>query len=551
MENSILNYSKYQWNISRNEGIPFQYEDEKVKIFINGVIFNAEKLSYKRTGNKKGYFESLSYLWSIKRYDILKDLNGNYALFIYEKGKEILHVITDILGTVPIYYKKDSNIIEFSFYPIEGILEMSYLPTLMFTRFIPSPSTLWKKVYKVPPATVLSFCKNRIEISDYRSSFYTINCRDDRFIEKEIKNILSDNIKNYGDLDKIGIGISGGVDSALIAAVGKQYFDFTPLSVIFKGSDDIKYIEKVFEDLNLKGEIIEIDKIRFWEIWKEILKLPKLFVSPSISLLYELYENFNAKGIKYVISGHGADELFGGYPRYVWEKSLFFLSPLKYILKLPNFLKVPLTHRIRINLEALATYNPEKRIYAWMAGMTEDHIREMFYNGRVNWILLSTANVYHDKLANMMYHDISGLLPDMLIENDYIASSLFGVKVLYPFASPDMVKLSLTMPSSQRVNNMVTKYFLRRTASKYVSRCISLRRQKGIKVPLKDWIKEEPIKNDIMDMMKDVDHILGKVIKIDSYKRMVNDHMNGWHDYSREIFMIYNLYHYIKRRKYL
>ncbi len=553
MENSISNYSNllfsYNFIESRIDG-KFQYENSDIAIHIIGNIFNADDIYFHDYAHKKDIFNELSELWREQGEKLFSKLNGSYIIFLYDKKNGSVYISNDIAGSIPLFYTRNKNKITFSVFPLEGKIEYSYIPTMMFLRFIPSPATIHKNIYKFSPATCFRLYKNRIEINNYRSELLKITYRDNRFVEMEVENLLRKAVKrNFMLPQEKALYVSGGVDSALIAAIANDGNEkFSLVSGIVDNNRKIqRNLDIISDTLKKNIDIVYIDKEYLFEKHNQLLQIYKrpLF-KPDAILYYALFEKLKERNIKYAITGHGADELFGGYPRYIWEKISFFLTPLKYILKSPSFLRIPMVHRLRINLDAIATTNMNKRIYAWTAGMSEDHLRQIFPKGRVNNVLLPKTGIYNDKLADMMYIDIEGLLPDMILETAFISSIFHNVFLSLPFLDRELFEFALSLPSGQKVNNMVTKFFIRRMAKKYYPKQISMQDQIGVRIPISKWIKEEPFKGAIISSMDDAEIELKGIINSGVYKQLINDHINGWHDYGREIFMIYNLYKYKK-----
>ena len=314
----------------------------KYVIVFNGVIFNYQLI--KKNLERKGHaFKSSGDTEVIIRSYIeygsecVKHLDGVFAFCIYDIDKKSIFLARDRIGIKPLYYYKDNDQISFSSH-MKGIIKnmktkeidpiaLNYQFTLH--SVVPAPHTIIKNIKKLEPGCTLSISKTGkaikqkyFDINDIQLANYS-----DDEIGENISSLLSLAIKkriNVADVP-VGILLSGGLDSSLITAISKGYKNkINTYSIGFESinneeGNEFHYSDMIASDfgtLHEKYKISDFDLLN--NIDEVILSMSEPMFSQDSSAFYLLARNVS-NSTKVVMSGQGADEVFGGY---FWYKKI-------------------------------------------------------------------------------------------------------------------------------------------------------------------------------------------------------------------------------------
>lgn len=314
----------------------------KYVIVFNGVIFNYQLI--KKNLERKGHaFKSSGDTEVIIRSYIeygsecVKHLDGVFAFCIYDIDKKSIFLARDRIGIKPLYYYKDNDQISFSSH-MKGIIKnmktkeidpiaLNYQFTLH--SVVPAPHTIIKNIKKLEPGCTLSISKTGkaikqkyFDINDIQLANYS-----DDEIGENISSLLSLAIKkriNVADVP-VGILLSGGLDSSLITAISKGYKNkINTYSIGFETinneeGNEFHYSDMIANDfgtLHEKYKISDFDLLN--NIDEVILSMSEPMFSQDSSAFYLLARNVS-NSTKVVMSGQGADEVFGGY---FWYKKI-------------------------------------------------------------------------------------------------------------------------------------------------------------------------------------------------------------------------------------
>ncbi|AEH06131.1 asparagine synthase (glutamine-hydrolyzing) [Methanothermococcus okinawensis] len=307
-----------------NASQPISNEDESIWTICNGEIYNYYELM-EDLQNKHDFNTDTDSEIIIHSYEegILDELDGDYAYCLYDKNENIILLRRDIFGVKPLFYIDRPNYFAFAsekkalWYLLMEIDIMSFEEAYHYPISRLNPNS--QLIYDLD--------ENEYEIEEniqkIRTDYFENNYKniDYESCKKELEDALWDSIsKRTRGIDKVGIIYSGGVDSTLVAKLASEYCDVVLYSVGTEESEDIKYAEKAAKDMGLKfrKKIIspeEYEKYLFNVAYAiDELNLMKLAVGIPI---YAASEMAKQDGIKVVLSGQGADELFGGYNRYL------------------------------------------------------------------------------------------------------------------------------------------------------------------------------------------------------------------------------------------
>tara|TARA_A100001011_G_scaffold283370_1_gene293647 strand:- start:768 stop:2303 length:1536 start_codon:yes stop_codon:yes gene_type:complete len=426
---------------------PFQ--NEKIVLSFNGEIYNYKSL--RKELEKFGYIfkttsdtEVLGNAWDRWGKKIFEKIKGMFVFAIYEKRTKKIFIARDIPGEKPIYYIRKNHKLYFASEAkaLKKILNLKSVKDKFFQTFQHcSNSTLWKDVHQLPAAHYMEFDirSKKLSLVEYwKLKQRRINRKS---AQEELEYLLkkSVNLCTQADVD-YGIYYSKGVDSKLISTFhkfkNKFYFD-----------DRLNY-KKDFKE-NIKKIAYHLD-----------------FPVGSFSSypLWKLAERAKKNKVKVILSGEGADEIFGGYTRYM-----------------PIFMQWKLNKRF-----PSYDYLFGKFYDSYLQGYTKLSIREKNNFEYTKKIMKPYFEMFDDPVTSMCFFDFKVIMPSLLQMGDRM-SSAFGVENRCPFLDKDIIEFGFNLDIDQKINFIKQKIILRNILKKRLSSKYSEIEKKGLTIKFNNW----------------------------------------------------------------
>lgn len=335
-------------DVSENGSQPMFSGNGNSCIVFNGEIYNHDVLKAEIDHSRfKGHSDTETLVNYFNENDALKNLgklNGIYGFAILDQAAQKLYLTRDRFGVKPVYYYFENNQLIFSseLRPFRHYLDMAYdkenIVEGLKMRYVGAPDTIYKKIKKVEPGQLITFDLSGPVITAKNDYYITDTKKGNK------KQELASLVKEYGQLFEqaverqlmsdveIGILLSGGIDSALVAAVAKDKSS-TPIKTFTVGfaeglfkSDEIEMAQVTAETLGLENIHTRVTFTDFIADLKNIVQIvEEPIATNSIIPMYSL-SRLVSQHVKVVLSGQGADEPLYGYRKY---KGLIFLQPLR------------------------------------------------------------------------------------------------------------------------------------------------------------------------------------------------------------------------------
>ena len=535
----------------------FNKKKDKVILF-NGEIYNYKEIQ--KELKKKGYkFKTNSdtevILLGYEEYGekILNKLRGMFAFVIYDINKKELFGARDFFGIKPMYYAKQNGLFIFgseikSFFnhpDFKKELNKDALKPYLTFQYSCLNETFFKDVFKLDPGHYFKYKNNKLTIKKYYDVTYNNGNEDIEKVIDDLNETMKSSIEYHKVSDvEIGSFLSSGVDSSYIvscADVDKTY------TVGFKrdGFDETEPARELSKILKKshKEKMVSAD-----EFFKELPNVQYYSDEPHANLsavpLYFL-SKMASKDVKVVLSGEGADELFGGYGEY-YESD--FVKKYK---KIPYF--------IRHSLGVIAKKFPKMkgRNFLVRNGMPlyDHYIGQAFimdneeannlltkkYKSNITYqsIVKDTLDKVKDKpeILQKMYLDMKFWLPyDILLKADKMTMAN-SLELRVPFLDKEVFKFSSEIPVHYLIKDNTTKYAFRKAASKKIPEEWSKRKKLGFLVPFREWIKEDKYYKIVKNLFNEeyVEEFFDK----DKINKLLQDHYDGICNNARKIYTIY------------
>ena len=539
---------------------PMSFGDRYVIIF-NGEIYNHQELrkQFNLDGITSSDTETLLQLYDKFGSNFLKYLDGMFAFVIYDKIKDELFIARDRAGKKPFYYYYDNKKIAFAS-ELNCLHEMvrpevepenfyHYLRLGSFYRQL----TPYKNVKELEAGTFLKINCNSLTIVENRwwniRDFYDIQNKDsleeslqktDEHLHQAVKRRIESS-----DLE-VGSFLSGGIDSGLVTAIASQYNSkLKTFTVSFEGEyDEAPLAALVAKKYNtLHTEI----KISFANLGNDIEKILTNYGEPFFdsSAIPSYYVSREAKKyVTVVLNGDGADELFGGYRRYVPFARYDFFKKNYLVKKGASFIKsgMPKAHNKKSlynYLYRLASLASKSNLEIYLSAgvdIFEDYTQHIIDHGldyleplKKDFNKIANSDLSGlDKIMNLDFD--TNLFSDLLVKMD-IATMANSLEGRSPFLSKELLEYVPGIPDGYKIKGRTTKYLLRQLAIKYLPSTLIKQPKRGFEIPLKSWIDNE-LKEPVTDYLSScqcfyknfvqenfVQDLLNKKVKISDEKR--------------------------------
>ena len=530
---------------------PILNEDGSLVLLFNGEIYNYQSIreDLLKAGHVfKTKTDSEVILHGYEEYGkkVLDRLRGMFAFIIWNKQTKELFGARDIFGIKPFYYyKKDgeflfgSEIKSFLSHPkFEKELDEDMIPLYLSYEYIPDERTIFKNVYKLPGAHCFTYKDGKLEVERYYHIRY--NIEEDKSLEyweDAITKEFSESVAMHQISDvEVGCFLSSGVDSSyVVKEISKGTKKVKTFSVGYEEEkySELPYAQDFSSVIGVQNIANKVSADEFFDAVPEIQYfMDEPLPNPSEIPLYFLAKNAR-KYVKVVLSGEGADELFGGYPMYLAGGHFD-----RYAHKVPR--------PVRKALGTVARHAPNfKGRNFLIRGAMEPYQRFM----RANYVFQSAerqkylkrpiatklpeeySKRYFDEVPNLdeptqlQYVDMhTWMIYDILLKADRM-SMANSLELRVPFLDRKMLELSTRIPTRYRAANETTKIALRGAAIKQLPERTANKKKLGFPVPLNDWLREDKYYNKVKAAFQS--DIAEKFFVTDELIKLLDDHKNG------------------------
>jgi asparagine synthase (glutamine-hydrolysing) len=541
---------------------PMGYENDNYRIVFNGEIYNyieikngLIELGYEFNTNSEAEVMLVAYKHYGEKF--VKLLRGMFSFVIWDKLNECIFGARDPFGIKPFYYLDteeqiycSSELKVFKYlqeYNI-GNLNKEALQNYFTFQYVPEPDTILNNIKILPAGHILKKkLKEKAEIKQY----YAIEMKPQSGRESEkvqgIIDVLRDSVKTHMISDvPVASFLSGGIDSTIIAALSREINPNIKTYTVGFDNNNYSELELAKETANLL-KVTNISKVVSVEEFME--EIPKIIwhmdspvADPAAIPLYFIAKEAS-KDVKVILSGEGADELFGGYNIYKEPDSLAIFSLLpervkKMLVKLSNV--IPEGMKGKSFLERGGT-SLEKRFVGNAKIFYEEEKISLLKKYNSEYCFLDITSPIYEKTAHlddvtrMQYIDIATWLKgDILTKADRMTMA-HSLELRVPFLDRKVMEQACLLSKEDKINNNNTKYLLREAFKEYLPKEIVNRKKLGFPVPIRVWLKDEMYSwASCIIKESETDEIINK----DYVLKLLEEHRKGYGDYSRKIWAV-------------
>jgi len=566
---------------------PIHNEDESLWIVCSGKVYNF--LELRETLTKKNEHrlytktdtEVILHLYEELGVDCLQSLRGMFAFALWDEKKQQLFLARDRLGKKPLYYTIHNGSLIFAS-EIKAILQyLSFTPEInleaihyfLTYQYIPQPITIYKGIFKLPPASFMLCDKNGdTKIEKYWSLDFSkkqiITFED---AKQKIKELLLEatKLRLISDVP-LGAFLSGGHDSSVIVGLmsmlsGKPVKTFS-IGFPEEGFSELKYARIVAKHFHTEHHEFVV-KPNFIELLPKIIWHYEQPFADSSALPTYYVCKVAREHVKVALNGDGGDENFAGYLRYAAFKASLCFSPLFQIigktltLQLASLIphietaKARNIFRYMYRLFYALYEKPARRIILWHCffdneakyKIYSDMMREKFYNtDSFNYMadVFLTAPA-RNPLDRAFYTDITTYLPECLLVKMDVAASANSLEARAPFLDYRLLEFTAALPASWKLRGFTTtKYILKETFKNFLPKEILRRGKQGFGIPIGKWFRES-WKDYWYEIVLSERAIKRGYFRKEALQELLNEHIRGYRDHGYRLWglLILELWH--------
>jgi asparagine synthase (glutamine-hydrolysing) len=547
---------------------PLDSEEGDIVVVFNGEIYNHSELrdwltarGHRLSSHSDGAV--IPHLYEELGTNFVRRLNGIFAIALWDRRQERLHLFRDHFGVKPLYWTVNRGAVGFAS-ELKALCawpgtrrDVSFraVDAFLTYRFVPSPITMFEHVEKLPPGGAVSIHRNGVQRWSFADEVPSGDRRDTAVLVEEYQQAFETAVTRQLMSDRpVGVMLSGGVDSAGITAVmAEQVSEVRTFSVGFTEGGDTNELPLAQQTARMFGTRHEERLISSDEYLRDLPAMAAQVEEPigTSSALAGRYVAAMMKGtVPVALTGQGADEPLAGYWRHLGTKVAWQLRGLRGVAR-----SVPVPDRwvrirrgrqtllessdpVRRMMRAYEVFTPEAkhRLYSpeLVARLGQEQRVESFveqWSGRVGHL---------DGLGQMLFVDTRMWLPDELLLIADKMSMAESVELRVPFLDRDLIALVESAHSSVKMRGLTRKWLHKKAMLRWLPREIVYRKERGWATPVGEWMKNE-LRPLVTEALLSGDGLCRQVMSEDELQRLITDHASGRENRTRELFCLLNL----------
>ena len=561
---------------------PMGNERGTVQIVFGGEIYNFRELKQQYDLEGRGHVfrsrtdtEVLIHLYEEIGLDMLPQLNGMFAMALWDEAKQMLHLIRDPFGVKPLFYQRDAQTLRFGS-EIKAILADSAVPRkpslqalhdFLTFDYVPGAQTAFEGIFEVPPGHCLSVSADG---GTRLFRFWDLKYQVDESMDEATAIVRARELMDQA-VDRqlvadvpVGVLLSGGMDSSVITALMSR-----------RRSEPVHTYSVGFED----GSFNELPYARmvsraFGTIAREVVVTAQHvrdMLPNYLTFIDEPYADGSAIPTYYVcqlakdevvvvLSGEGGDEAFTGYETHAaykvarWGRMIprwirrGILSPLVNALPVSHK-KLSLEFKLKRFLGGLDLSPVDAHMW-WRVVLTEQQKQRIYSDSMRRHIADFEAPARHfhavtarapggDGLNRLLHIDNAVFLPDdLMVKNDRM-SMAHSLEARVPFCDPDLAQFMATVPPRIKLPGLRKKNVMRKAMEGILPPEILRKKKVGLEMPYSRWLKHEL--RDLVDKYLARDRLAETgLFDPEGVASLVEEHMSGRFDHGRALWGLLN-----------
>jgi asparagine synthase (glutamine-hydrolysing) len=539
---------------------PFASPDDLVWLEANGEIYNAPSIGPRYPDypyRSHSDVETILPLYLEHGPAAVEQLDGMFGLAIWDQRNKTLLLARDRAGEKPLFYAKVSGEVLFASelqcllrHPdVSRELDCEAIADYLALGYIPEPRTAFSAIRRVPAGTYMLFRGDLEETVRYWDpTRFAPRVIGPHEAVLETQRLIEDAVRKQVMSDvPVGVFVSGGLDSSILAALASDAIGVDKVHTFSAKFAEASYDESedaaiLARKMRTKHVPVRTDEETLLDALRNVTeRIAEPLADPAILPTF-LLARAAREHVKVILSGEGADELFGGYPTYLGHK----IAP-KYDA-LPAFVRngakrlafaLPASGK-KVTFEYLLKRFVTDAERPW----SERHLR-WFGTGLMERVPNLDAPG-DDPLTGAMLLDYRSYLRDNLLVKVDRATMLSSVEARAPFLDRDVTAFALSLPADMRVHGFTTKWVLKKAAEKWLPEDVIYRRKRGLSVPIASWINR--------GLRAEVDRLLDPkrlrehgFVDEPGVTKMLAEHRSGEANHAKALWAVVMLEYWIER----
>ncbi len=539
---------------------PIFNEDKTMVLTFNGEIYNyrelrSELLTLGHTFSTESDSEVLIHGFEEWGEKLLYRLRGMFGFAIYHTKDHSVFIARDFFGIKPMHYTvAEGELIYAS--EIKSILQhpdyhkkfnTKALDNYLSFQYVVPPETFFENIYCLLPGHYLWYRDGKVKITRYFEATFepNENMTEQEAVDK-IEAAFEDSVNAHKISDvEVGCFLSSGVDSSYVASYFADQKTFTVGFDFGEHYNEISWAQGLSSKIGVEHHTHLIKSEEFWDAVPKVqYQMDQPLADPSCIALY-FVSKLASQYVKVVLSGEGADELFGGYTVY----------------NEPHVFKVYqriIPQKVRYFLARKAKKWPHIKGRGYIlrgARKTEDKFigNAFMYDDEEKKMILKDPSIVtrpqdlckrfydrvkgYDEETKMQYLDINlWMVGDILLKADRM-SMANSLELRVPFLDKKVFEVARTIPTRYRIAHGTTKYAMRMAALRHLPKATAQKEKLGFPVPTRVWLKDEKYYRIVREMFES--DTAKQFFNTDLIISYLDDHFNGKEDNSRKVWTIY------------
>ena len=538
---------------------PIFNEDRSMVLTFNGEIYNFKELRAELISAGHSFYTDTDSEVLVHGYEewgegLLNRLRGMFAFVIYDKKEDKLFGARDFFGIKPFYYAEmdgvfmwGSEIKSFLDHPgFKKKLNTDVLETYLTFQYSPGPDTFFKNVFKLPAAHCFTYQNGKLEVKRYWEVRFDADNKPDL---EEWVNRISDTFRQSVEVHKfadveVGSFLSSGVDSSYVAAVADVDKTFTVGFGEDEKYNEIGYAKEFSKYIGKDNFSKVITPEEYWDSLPAIqYHMDEPLADPSCVALYFVCQ-LASQQVKAVLSGEGADEIFGGYNIYhnPADMANYFKIP-RPVRRAVGAAAEKLPHKHGVNFLIRGSKDLDERFIGNAYIFSEKERKELLRIKTNAPDAMAVTKPFYDRVRDqdevtqMQYLDLHlWMTGDILLKADKM-SMAHSLELRVPFLDKEVMALAEKIPTRHRVTKENTKYAMRIAALKSCPPQTANKKKLGFPVPTRLWLREEKYYNIVKE--KFTSETSKKFFNTEKLVALLDDHRAERYDYSRKIWTVF------------
>ncbi len=540
---------------------PIYNEDNTLVLTFNGEIYNYQSLKDELVSCGHKFYtntDSEVLLHGFEQWgeDLLNRLRGMFSFAIWNRKDNSLFLARDPFGIKPLHYCKIGesfvyaseikSILVFPYY--EKKLNMRALDNYLSFQYVPPPDTIFNGIFCLMPGSYLHFKDGQVSIKKYFTPrFNPKNDMDQEKAVEGIEKVVENSVHAHRISDvPVGCFLSSGVDSSFVASYFTGEQTFTVGFDLGEKYNEISWAKNVAKMIGSEHSCKIITADEFWKsVSKVCYYMDQPLGDPSCIALY-FVSKLASKYVKVVLSGEGADEIFGGYNIYKEPYSLSFYQKI-----FPKFFRTFFARTANLipfhfkgkSFLTRGYKSLEERFIGNAFIFSLEEKKKILKNSTIASNPSLTCKKFYqesknyDDITKMQYLDMNmWLVGDILLKADRM-SMANSLELRVPFLDKEVFGVASTLPTNLKVTKETTKFAFRKAAEKRLPKDTAQKRKLGFPVPVRIWLQNKKYYEIVKKEFSS--EIAEKFFNKEYLISVLDQHLKGKVDNSRKIWTIY------------